>query len=166
MTKINNFHMLSFEIDQSRLARTASTTSWVELSPPRSFVRYLPSAITRLTAVSRRSANEGNWRCRSIMADERSRATGFAILCSVIFSFPTFPAEAPCSKTAWSAPTFPTFNRKTWWEALKQRSRVSYPGKIQLYGASVARLGSEIKQLTKPFQWQLVALSNDCLLHS
>ena len=109
-----------FRIHQSKLAITASTTSWVVLPPPRSFVRYFPSEITRFTAVSRRSAKEGNWRCRSIMADDRSKATGFAFFCSNNFSFPTFPAEAPCSKTAWSAPTFPVVmltNSK--WEALE-----------------------------------------------
>lgn len=67
----------------------------------------LTSAITSFTAVSSLSANEGNCKCLNIMADERSKATGFAFFCSTIFSFPTFPAEAPCSNTAWSAPTLP-----------------------------------------------------------
>ncbi|KAM7519997.1 hypothetical protein LguiB_018959 [Lonicera macranthoides] len=58
---------------------TASTTSWVVLSPPWSLVRFFPSAITHLTAVSKRSANEGNWRCLSIMADERDTQS---LLCS------------------------------------------------------------------------------------
>lgn len=91
----------------SRAAMTPSTTSWVVLCPPRSFVLHLPSNMTRATAVSSRSAKEGNCRCLNIMADERSRATGFAFFLSNIFWFPTFPAEAPCSKIAWSAPTLP-----------------------------------------------------------
>ncbi|CAL1361084.1 unnamed protein product [Linum trigynum] len=79
---------------------TASTTSWVVLFPPKSLVRCLPSKITCLTAVSNLSANDGNWRCLSIIAEDSSRATGFAFFCSVTFSFPTFPADAPCSNTA------------------------------------------------------------------
>lgn len=98
--------------NQSNLAITASTTSCVVLCPPRSLVRYSPSEITRFTALSSRSANEGNWRCLNIMAEERSNATGFAVFCSTIFSFPTFPAEAPCSNTAYSAPTLPMRKRK------------------------------------------------------
>ncbi|MFS7954936.1 hypothetical protein Hanom_Chr07g00636511 [Helianthus anomalus] len=86
---------------------TASVTSCVVLLPPRSFVRYLPSLITRFTALSKRSAYSGSSRCLSIMADERSRATGFAFFFSTIFGFPTFPADAPCSKIAYSTPTFP-----------------------------------------------------------
>lgn len=47
-------------VHQSRASMTASTISWVVLTPPRSFVLYLPSEITRLTAVSSLSANDGN----------------------------------------------------------------------------------------------------------
>jgi hypothetical protein len=81
--------------------------SWVLLVPPRSFVRHVPSANTFSTACSSRSANDGNWRCRSIIAEDNSNAVGFAVRPWTSFSFPTFPAEAPCSKTACSAPTFP-----------------------------------------------------------
>ena len=41
------------------------------------------------------------------MADERSRATGFALFFSTIDGFPTFPADAPCSKIAYFVPTLP-----------------------------------------------------------
>jgi len=107
-------------VDSSRLnqfsrAMTASTTSWVVLVPPRSLVLYWPSAITRLTAVSSRSANDGNCRCLNIIADDRSRATGFAFFCANSLSFPTFPAEAPCSKTAWSWPTLPEKEKDSSW---------------------------------------------------
>ncbi|KAK2355428.1 isocitrate dehydrogenase [NAD] regulatory subunit 1, mitochondrial [Trifolium repens] len=94
-------------MNQSKASITASTTSWVVLVPPRSFVRYLPSRMTFSTATSKRSANAGNWRCLSIIADERRSATGLAVFCAATFSLPTFPAEAPCSKTACSAPTLP-----------------------------------------------------------
>ncbi|KAL8143350.1 hypothetical protein V2J09_016382 [Rumex salicifolius] len=51
---------LSSRDAHSKAAITASTTSWVVLLPPRSFVRYFPSDITFFTAVSSRSANDGN----------------------------------------------------------------------------------------------------------
>lgn len=95
--------------DSSHLSAdiTASVTSWVVLLPPRSLVRYFPSKITCFTAVSKRFAKSGSCTCLSIMADERSRAIGFALFFSTIFGFPTFPADAPCSKIAYSVPTLP-----------------------------------------------------------
>lgn len=103
---------------------TASTTSWVVLDPPRSFVRCLPSKMTRFTAVSNRSANAGNWRCLSIMADERRSATGLALFSFNCVSLPTFPAEAPCSNTAVSAPTLPAKAWHPWFEIFKLKDKV------------------------------------------
>lgn len=108
---------------------TASTTCCVVLSPPRSLVLYFPSKITFFTASSSRFANVGNWRCLNIMAEDRSKANGFAVFCSTIFFFPTFPAEAPCSNTACSAPTLPinshgitciSLSKQYWYESRSQ----------------------------------------------
>jgi len=104
---------------------TASTTSWVVLVPPRSFVLYLPSKMTRFTALSNRSANTGNWRCLSIIAEERRSATGLAFFSCTTLSLPTFPAEAPCSNTAWSAPTLPAKTFHPWIEIFKLKVKVA-----------------------------------------